>query len=780
MAALADNVGLLFRIKTDSSDAIRDMNRVQSEVKTTGVAAQAAGGGFTSMASSVSLATVAVTAITTGLAVAVAVAVKVTTGLYDLAKTASEAGSELKDMQDKTGLAAVTLSTLKLNADSAGSSLEQVGGGVEKFAKLLGQAADGSEKAQKTLKDLGVDTTNLDAGLRQVIKSIAAANEGTEQITLAQKAFGKSGADLIPVIKQMDGDLEKAEKAAKKLGLTLTDADIKAADEFGDTLTTLTGQLKSLASQFALQYAPIITNAMNSIVASLARNQDAIRAAGQNFANVLRGMQSVASSATVGMIGSFAAWAAKIISYIDPVQNAIFLTIRALGLLGQNAPKGAGTAQEGGGFVASSSGIPSISPSGGGGKGGGGAASVEDPNRKAIQDLQASNARALSAYQALLDAQESELKQSLNLRLIDEVKYTKAVAELQLKALIFEQTQNEKLLKDERLNDEERVEAENKKLILIRKVAKARIDIANDVFETIKKITEKETKDFEEKEERRREAARKTANERAKTELSQSEKEQIRQANDANLSILGDSVLSIRNEAGNLENTFTPMLSVFQMMGGMVQSLAQGFGSLVQQMVLTGTAGPNALKKLVASVLAGVAAQAAVLAIMELAYGIAALTPWGAAIYGPAPFHFKAAALFGSIAVATGLAGRAVAGDSFNQQTANGGSGGNGGGSGGEAAGQPERLNFTERFNGFQQQLTDQMARVMQRTNEVLGGVTEAVDTFNQKFGITTPGAVVMAGAGDAGEAIFGAVTGHLDSDLRAGSNFIRSQGKME
>jgi hypothetical protein len=99
--------------------------------------------------------------------------------------------------------------------------------------------------------------------------------------------------------------------------------------------------------------------------------------------------------------------------------------------------------------------------------------------------------------------------------------------------------------------------------------------------------------------------------------------------------------------------------------GAVVNQLASGVGNLVQQWVLLGTTGPGAFKKLVASILAGVAAQAATLAIMELAYGIAALTPWGATIYGPAPFHFKAAALFGAVAAVTALAGRAIAGNSF-------------------------------------------------------------------------------------------------------------------
>lgn len=123
----------------------------------------------------------------------------------------------------------------------------------------------------------------------------------------------------------------------------------------------------------------------------------------------------------------------------------------------------------------------------------------------------------------------------------------------------------------------------------------------------------------------------------------------------------------------------------FSAVGAVVNQLAQGIGNLAQQWVLLGTTGPGALRKLVASVLAGVTAQAATLGVMELAYAIAALTPWGAAIYGSAAAHFKAAALFFSVAVGAGLLGRAIAGNSFQQ------SGGGTGTSGGPEA--PQQLN---------------------------------------------------------------------------------------
>lgn len=108
----------------------------------------------------------------------------------------------------------------------------------------------------------------------------------------------------------------------------------------------------------------------------------------------------------------------------------------------------------------------------------------------------------------------------------------------------------------------------------------------------------------------------------------------------------------------------------FSAVGAAVNGLAQGIGGLVQNWVLMGSTGPNAMRKMVASVLAGVAAQSAVLAIFELAKGFAAL------FFNPAEAaaHFQAAALFGSLAFVTAVAGRAVAGDAFKDTAGGGGS----------------------------------------------------------------------------------------------------------
>lgn len=93
--------------------------------------------------------------------------------------------------------------------------------------------------------------------------------------------------------------------------------------------------------------------------------------------------------------------------------------------------------------------------------------------------------------------------------------------------------------------------------------------------------------------------------------------------------------------------------------GGMVD----GLGQMIQAFVLTGETGPAALRKLTASVLSQLAAQAAVKAIYELAEGFANLAKafWYPPASAAAALNFQAAAKYGIVAGVAALAGRAIA-----------------------------------------------------------------------------------------------------------------------
>jgi phage-related protein len=199
------------------------------------------------------------------------------------------------------------------------------------------------------------------------------------------------------------------------------------------------------------------------------------------------------------------------------------------------------------------------------------------------------------------------------------------------------------------------------------------------------------------------------------------------------------------------------------------KQIADGIGQMVSAWVLYGSAGPNAMRKMVASVLAGVAAQSAVLAIFELAKGFAAL------FWNPpeAAAHFQAAALFGSIAVGAALTGRGVAGDAFNQQA---GAATGGGASGGNSSGAAQQNNFTTPFQGYGNG-DNPLARVIDRQNMILGAVEETIHQFNKKIAAFSPGEVVGIGANEASREIARAYESELGGDVRATDAFMRNTG---
>ena len=146
-------------------------------------------------------------------------------------------------------------------------------------------------------------------------------------------------------------------------------------------------------------------------------------------------------------------------------------------------------------------------------------------------------------------------------------------------------------------------------------------------------------------------------------------------------SLFGDELADqLLNAEGPLQRFGTIASSIFgevsknagnmrSILGGAFQALGQGIGQVVQNFVLLGNLGPQSIRKMTAQILAGVAAQAAVKAIFELAEGLAALanpfTAWRA------PIHFAAAKTYGLIAGVAAVAGRVAAGNSFQNDARN-------------------------------------------------------------------------------------------------------------
>ncbi len=176
-------------------------------------------------------------------------------------KGAIDAADAASKLAQKAGVAMGDVAGLQLAFELGGSSSQ---GMATAMGKLQKEIVEGN----KAFDALGVKTRATDGTLRSskdVLYDVADAIAGTENMTLkaarAQEIFGKSGAELLPLLNGgAQGFRDMAETAAA-LGLVIDSETGKAAEEFNDTLDLLQRAGSGVATQIAAKMLPALNAA---------------------------------------------------------------------------------------------------------------------------------------------------------------------------------------------------------------------------------------------------------------------------------------------------------------------------------------------------------------------------------------------------------------------------------------------------------------------------------------------------------------------------------------
>jgi len=194
-----------------------------------------------------------------------------------VAKTAN-AGDEIAKLSQRTGVSTELLSGYSLAAKLADVSLEGLGGGLKLLSRNMNEASQGTGTAKDAFKELGIEVVNADGTLRdsnEVLLDVADRFSGTEngakKTALAMDIFGRSGADLIPMLNLGRDGLQQNYEEAKRLGLIYSKEAAEGAERFNDSLTTLKGALSGAGRQIAEVLMPIVTKAVEKITDIVAK-----------------------------------------------------------------------------------------------------------------------------------------------------------------------------------------------------------------------------------------------------------------------------------------------------------------------------------------------------------------------------------------------------------------------------------------------------------------------------------------------------------------------------
>ena len=158
------------------------------------------------------------------------------------------------DNLDQIGKSAKAMGTsseffqkLSFAAERSGSSIEQATAGMKRMTRVVNDAGNGLMSAKRSLSQIGLTADDLkgksvDKQFEMIAEALNGVKDSSKKAAIAQEIFGRAGAGLIPMIADYKSLAEEAEKA----GIIISDNNVKAAEEFKDSITNMNKALVAL------------------------------------------------------------------------------------------------------------------------------------------------------------------------------------------------------------------------------------------------------------------------------------------------------------------------------------------------------------------------------------------------------------------------------------------------------------------------------------------------------------------------------------------------------
>ncbi len=217
----------------------------------------------------------------------------------NMIKGSIDAADRLYDLSQQTGLAVETLGGLDYIAKQTGTNLESVTKNVGRLQRIMLDAAAGVDKSEAAFKALNLEFKNADGSLRDTNKVLfdladrfKDLPDGAEKAALAQKVFGKSGAEMIPLLNQGGAALRELIDEYQKYGGVTTETALRS-DAFNDQMEKLKLVGGSLTRSLTSELLPALQNIV-TVFLDVRNNGDSVRTLGEVLANLLKGLATVA------------------------------------------------------------------------------------------------------------------------------------------------------------------------------------------------------------------------------------------------------------------------------------------------------------------------------------------------------------------------------------------------------------------------------------------------------------------------------------------------------
>lgn len=187
-------------------------------------------------------------------------------------KSTADYAGDMYDMARGAGIGVEAFQKLAYAGRMSGVETEKLSASLVKFDRMVAEATGGNKTYMQTFEDLGIKIKDSAGNLRQpneIFEDVADIFHNTEdgigKTALAVGLFGKSGADLIPMLNDGKAGLKAFYAEAERLGLALSNEMIAKGDAFSDQLENIGEQVKGVKLQLGAALIPALSAATEKI-----------------------------------------------------------------------------------------------------------------------------------------------------------------------------------------------------------------------------------------------------------------------------------------------------------------------------------------------------------------------------------------------------------------------------------------------------------------------------------------------------------------------------------
>lgn len=200
--------------------------------------------------------------------------------IVQFGREAIELGDNMTTLSQRMGVTVETLSRLQYVAEQNNTTFDSVRGAMDRLAKGLSLAEDGSGKARQALADLGVEADYLtrlpiNEQLNVIADAFGRVQTPADQVRVATQLFGDAGTELIPILQRGSAGIREMGDEAERTGAILKTSTASALSDLDSSSKALAGSIRNVRAEFTA----LIATPLGSFLETEARGISRVRKA---------------------------------------------------------------------------------------------------------------------------------------------------------------------------------------------------------------------------------------------------------------------------------------------------------------------------------------------------------------------------------------------------------------------------------------------------------------------------------------------------------------------